>query len=118
MSASGSMREANSMRQSAMPRHYLNAMALPSLLLIGLAGGAQSLQAPASQEAQSPFQISVNVDLVVLNATVRDSKGRFAPDLREQDFAVYEDGVRQSISLFRHEDIPVGRASRRGTVYS
>ena len=95
------------MRQRAMPRHYLNVMALPSLLLIGLAGGAQSLQAPASQEAQSPFQISVNVDLVVLNATVRDSKGRFAPDLREQDFAVYEDGVRQSISLFRHEDIPV-----------
>ena len=95
------------MRQRAMPRRYLKALALPSLLLIGLAGGAQSLQAPASQEAQGPFQISVNVDLVVLNATVRDSKGRFAPDLREQDFAVYEDGVRQSISLFRHEDIPV-----------
>ena len=90
-----------------MDRHYLNALALPSLLLIGLAGGAQSLQAPASKETQGPFQISVNVDLVVLNATVRDSKGRFAPDLREQDFAVYEDGVRQSISLFRHEDIPV-----------
>jgi hypothetical protein len=90
-----------------MPRRYLKALALPSLLLIGLAGGAQSLQAPASKEAQGPFQISVNVDLVVLNATVRDSKGRFAPDLREQDFAVYEDGVRQSISLFRHEDIPV-----------
>ena len=95
------------MRQRVMPRHYLSALALPSLLLIGLAGGAQSLQAPASKEAQGPFQISVNVDLVVLNATVRDSKGRFAPDLGEQDFAVYEDGVRQSISLFRHEDIPV-----------
>src|ERR1035441_8166315 len=95
------------MRQRVMPRHYLNALALPSLLVIGLAGGAQSLQAPASKEAQGPFQISVNVDLVVLNATVRDSKGRFAPDLGERDFAVYEDGVRQSISLFRHEDIPV-----------
>jgi VWFA-related protein len=89
-----------------MVRHYLNALALPSLLLIGLAGGAQP-QVSASIEAQGPFQISVNVDYVVLNATVRDSKGRFAPDVRERDFAVYEDGVRQSITLFRHEDIPV-----------
>jgi VWFA-related protein len=91
-----------------MGRHYVNALALPSLLLIGLAGGAQP-QAPGSVEAQGsgPFQISINVDLVVLNATVRDSKGRFAADLGERDFAVYEDGVRQSITLFRHEDIPV-----------
>jgi VWFA-related protein len=53
------------------------------------------------------YQLSVNVDLVVLNATVRDGKGRVAPDLRQQDFEVYEDGVKQSIRLFRHEDIPV-----------
>jgi VWFA-related protein len=44
---------------------------------------------------------------MVLHATVRDRKGRFVSNLREQDFAVYEDGVRQSIRLFRHEDIPV-----------
>jgi Ca-activated chloride channel homolog len=38
---------------------------------------------------------------------VRDRKGRFVSDLREEHFEVYEDGVRQSIRLFRHEDIPV-----------
>lgn len=60
-------------------------------------------------QAQDPqtYQLSVNVDLVVLNATVRDQKGRVASDLRQQDFEVLEDGVRQSIQLFRHEDIPV-----------
>jgi VWFA-related protein len=91
-----------------MGRHYVNTLVLPSLLLIFLAGGAQP-QAPSATEAHGPgpFQISVNVDLVVLNATVRDSKGRFAPNLDERDFAVYEDGVHQTITLFRHEDIPV-----------
>jgi VWFA-related protein len=49
----------------------------------------------------------VSVDLVVLHPTVRDRKGTFASDVREQDFEVYEDGVRQSIRLFQHEDIPV-----------
>ncbi len=60
----------------------------------------------AGQETPD-YRLSVNVDLVVLNATVRDQKGRVASDLREQDFEVFEDGVRQSIRLFRHEDLPV-----------
>ena len=62
---------------------------------------------PGSAGRRRRYQISVNVDLVVLNATVRDRQGRVVPDLREQDFEVYEDGVRQAIRLFRHEDIPV-----------
>jgi VWFA-related protein len=74
--------------------------AVAILLLVGLAGGAKA-QAPES------FRISVNVNLVVLNATVRDRKGAFAPDLRRHDFEVYEDGVRQTIRVFRHDDMPV-----------
>jgi Ca-activated chloride channel family protein len=74
--------------------------ALPLLLLAGFAGNVEPQSPP-------PYRISVNVDLVVLHATVRDRKGGFASNLREQDFAVYEDGVRQSMRLFRHEDIPV-----------
>jgi VWFA-related protein len=78
------------------------------LLLIGFAGDAEP-QAPPSSGSQvtEPYRISVNVDLVVLHPTVRDRKGLFASDLREQDFEVYEDHVRQSIRLFRHEDTPV-----------
>src|ERR1039458_6105815 len=83
-------------------------LVLAMLFLIGLVGHA-SPQAPASIGGQDPgpFRIAVNVDLVVLRPTVRDRKGSFVSDLREQDFEVYEDGVRQSIRLFKHEDIPV-----------
>jgi len=79
-----------------MHRRYIAA-----LLLTGFAGVAEA------QESRQDFQISVNVDLVVLQATVRDRGGRIVSDLREQDFEVYEDGVRQTIKLFRHEDVPV-----------
>jgi len=74
-------------------------------LLMSLGGQAQA-PLPA-HDPQQPFLVSVNVDLVVLNATVCDRKGHFVSDLREQDFEVSEDGVRQSIQLFRHEDTPV-----------
>lgn len=94
------------MRTSAMDRRGCAALAL--VFLIGVAGHASS-QASASTDGQEPgpFKIAVNVDLVVLQATVRDHKGSIVSDVREQDFEVYEDGVRQSIRLFKHEDIPV-----------
>ena len=76
------------------------ALTVSALLLRGLGGDAQP-------QVEQPYRISVNVDLVVLHPTVRDRKGRFATDLLEADFEIYEDGVRQSVKLFRHEDIPV-----------
>ena len=53
------------------------------------------------------FRASVQVDLVVLQATVHDRKGHSAGGLSKEDFAVYEDEALQSIRLFRHEDTPV-----------
>lgn len=74
---------------------------LPLLAMICLAGNGGSSQIP------EPLRISVDVNLVVLHPTVRDGKGQFASDLRAQDFEIYEDGVRQTIQLFQHEDVPV-----------
>lgn len=89
-------------------RSVANTLALPVLLLIGFVGGTQAQPLPPDDgHNRGAYRVSVNVDLVVLHATVRDRKGRFASNLREQDFEVSEDGVRQSIRLFRHEDIPV-----------
>jgi Ca-activated chloride channel homolog len=44
---------------------------------------------------------------VRLNATVLDSGGRSVQTLTKDAFTVYEDGVLQTISSFRHEDLPV-----------
>lgn len=44
---------------------------------------------------------------VRLNATVLDGSGKSILDLHKDDFHVYEDGVAQTISSFRHEDLPV-----------
>jgi Ca-activated chloride channel homolog len=81
---------------------------MATILVIGFADDARS-QVSTSSDGQNPgsYLISVNVDLVVLHATVRDRQGRFVSDLREEHFEVYEDGVRQAIRLFRREDIPV-----------
>jgi Ca-activated chloride channel homolog len=64
---------------------------------------------PATQQSSEPgeFQISVDVALVVLEATVRDHEGHAVPQLTRENFAVFEDGRPQPIRLFRHEDTPV-----------
>jgi Ca-activated chloride channel family protein len=83
-------------------------LALPLLLLMAL-GCYAPAQAPPPSEGleQEAFRMSVDVDLVVLQATVRDREGRTVSGLGEQDFKVYQDGALQPIRLFRHEDTPV-----------
>jgi VWFA-related protein len=53
------------------------------------------------------FRISVDVPLVVLQATVTDRQSSIVTNLGEADFEVYENGVRQHVQLFKNEDIPV-----------
>jgi Ca-activated chloride channel homolog len=62
---------------------------------------------PAAQKAPGGFKINVDVNLVVLHATVLDHHGRMVNDLGESNFRVYEDGALQKLALFSHADIPV-----------
>lgn len=45
--------------------------------------------------------------LVVLHVTVRNTRGELVTDLDRGAFAVYENGKRQPITIFRRDDIPV-----------
>jgi VWFA-related protein len=75
-------------------------------LLVVLAAGL-SAQTPAQPPAQPPASTTatqqrptfrVQVDLVTNDIVVRDEKGNFIPDLKKDEFEVYEDGVKQELT--------------------
>ena len=72
-----------------------------------------TIVARARTDAQSqsregnPYTIDVSVDMVVLHATVQNSRGVLVSGIGQDDFEVYEDGVLQQIKYFSQEDIPV-----------
>ncbi|HEV8525588.1 MAG TPA: VWA domain-containing protein [Terriglobales bacterium] len=62
---------------------------------------------PSKSSQGDEYTITVNVNLVVLHATVQNHKGIPVSGLDKDDFQVYEDGVLQEIKHFSHKDIPV-----------
>lgn len=46
-------------------------------------------------------------ELVVLQVSVVDPQGRYTPNLQQQDFAVYEDGAPQTITMFGTSAAPL-----------
>jgi len=74
--------------------------------LVALHGPA-SAQTLMSQKKRDEYTINVDVNLVVLHATVLDNKGRLVKELNQDSFRVYEDGVLQKLSVFSQADIPV-----------
>jgi Ca-activated chloride channel homolog len=67
---------------------------------------ASAPQEPDSADAGT-FVFRKQVEEVVLHATVVDDKQRIITSLDKGDFNVYENGSPQTITSFRHEDIPV-----------
>src|SRR6266566_4622439 len=65
---------------------------------------AQPPQPPLKDER--PFQSGIEITSVT--ATVTDKDGHLIHDLPREAFEVYEDGVRQTITQFTRERVPVG----------
>jgi Ca-activated chloride channel family protein len=78
---------------------------------LGSATPRQAGQAPAGDQAapsrQQPPSFRVGVDLVSLNVTVTDGTSRFLTDLESDDFSVFEDGVKQDVTLFSRTNLPI-----------
>jgi Ca-activated chloride channel family protein len=80
--------------------------ALPVVSLFVFGGGVLALPAVQNTD-EEPYRVAVDVNLVVLHATVTDRAGHPVSGLQRNEFQVYEDGVPQRIGLFQREDIPV-----------
>jgi VWFA-related protein len=63
--------------------------------------------APSVEQKNKEYTISVDVNEVVVHATVLDKKGRTINDLTQDDFRVFEDGSAQTLTHFSHADVPV-----------
>jgi Ca-activated chloride channel family protein len=73
------------------------------LLLLFLAA---TLAVPLVTGAQQPAFRST-IDVVSMNVTVTDSSNKYITDLTEKDFEIFEDGVKQDLTLFNRSNLPV-----------
>jgi len=63
--------------------------------------------AASAAEDTQVFTIRKEVSEVLLNVTVLDDKQRLVTSLVQKDFKVLEDNIPQTITVFRHQDLPV-----------
>src|SRR5467141_160569 len=68
---------------------------------------AQPRPQPAAQQSEAQTKISVNSDLVVLPVTVKDRHGNIVPDLRKDEFRIFDDDVEQATEVFTAEAFPL-----------
>jgi Ca-activated chloride channel homolog len=64
-------------------------------------------QSPEPRQSDAQAKITVNTSLVVLPVTVKDRSGNLVPDLRRDEFRVFEDNVEQNIDVFTAEAFPL-----------
>jgi Ca-activated chloride channel family protein len=69
---------------------------------------SSSATGPLRKEG-SGYVLHTDVEEVVLNATVLEGN-KLVPDLKKEDFEIFEDGVKQSLISFQHTDLPVSIA--------
>jgi Ca-activated chloride channel family protein len=83
-----------------MTRHIVIVFAL----LLSSTAAVLIYASPSNDRDQT---IRVDVDLVLVNAAVSDSKGRMVTGLQQDNFRIWEDKVEQKVEYFSSEDTPM-----------
>jgi VWFA-related protein len=85
---------------------------LPLLIIVMCAGGPGGAQQPPrdSSAGQAPaVTFRAQIDSVEIDAVVTDERGAFVRGLTRDDFEIFEDGKKQTPTLFSLVDLPIGR---------
>lgn len=82
-------------------------LALPAMMLAR--AGSQDRQEPATDkpEKQQTSTLKIDVELVLVNATVTDQLNRYVSGLEAEHFQIWEDKFEQKIEYFSAEDVPI-----------
>jgi VWFA-related protein len=92
-------------------------------VVAGFAAGSSAQQssapappaAPAPQQAQAPPtpadrqrpSFRSGIDIVSLNVTVTNGSNHYVTDLAENEFSVFEDGIKQNVTFFSRRQQPI-----------
>jgi VWFA-related protein len=66
--------------------------------------------APLRAQEQGSSTIHVDVNLVMVDTTVKTKAGKIMADLKKDDFEIREDGVAQKIDVFSRDELPLNVA--------
>jgi Ca-activated chloride channel family protein len=64
-------------------------------------------QPPAQPTPAQPPSFRAGIELVSLNVIVTEGGGRYVTDLAQDDFNIFEDGVKQDVSFFNKTNLPI-----------
>jgi len=67
---------------------------------------SEQQQPTGPEEVDAGDVIKVNTTLVTIPVSVMDRDGRYVPNLRKEDFRLWEDGVEQQVAFFSSVDKP------------
>jgi len=54
-----------------------------------------------------PPVFEAGIEVINLNVSITDPRGQYITGLTRDDFAVFEDGIKQDLSIFAHENLPI-----------
>jgi VWFA-related protein len=74
---------------------------------IATAPAAPAVPGQITKDESGRYTLQTDASEVQLNVSVLDASGRHADNLTRASFHIFEDGVPQTITGFRHEDLPV-----------
>jgi len=69
-----------------------------------------ALRMPVFAQEQSEGVLRANVNLVLVDATVKTKAGQIMGDLKKEDFELREDGVAQNVQIFSRDELPLNVA--------